>query len=224
MRDIRRRYYDLFSHIYDLIIRLHSLDKQGSLRRYLVEKADTENDDRVLDICTGTGSVVAEFSNRLTGEGMAVGVDFSRGMLKKAKKKATRLRLTKICLVEGSAADLPFKGECFDVITCSHAFYELKGKEREKAIEEMARIAKKGGKLLIMEHEVPNNPLVKLLFYLRIYVMGSKDARIFLKDELAPFRGSFEGDLRPGTKKKKLYDTGQTFRGIFSHELLYFGG
>ncbi|MDY6861978.1 MAG: class I SAM-dependent methyltransferase [Thermodesulfobacteriota bacterium] len=188
MRGIRKRYYNLFSYFYDPIIKLHSLDKEGYLRGYMVKKANINKEDRVLDLCTGTGSVAIEFSKSLAEKGVVVGVDFSRGMLKKAKKKAKILMLKNVYFVEANVADLPFKEGYFNAVICSHAFYELKEKEREKAIKEMYRTAQKGGRLLLMEHEVPQNIFLKFLFYFRIYAMGSKNAKIFLKDELSPFK------------------------------------
>jgi demethylmenaquinone methyltransferase/2-methoxy-6-polyprenyl-1,4-benzoquinol methylase len=88
MSSSRQIYYDLFSKVYDFIIRLHSRDREGSLRGFITEKANLSEGDKALDLCTGTGSVAAELTKDVGGEGLVVGLDFSRGMLKKAKKKA----------------------------------------------------------------------------------------------------------------------------------------
>ena len=87
MKSPRQIYYDLFSMVYDFIIRLHSRDTGGSLRRFITEKANLSKGDRALDLCTGTGSVAIELAKQVGEKGLVVGLDFSRGMLEKAERK-----------------------------------------------------------------------------------------------------------------------------------------
>jgi ubiquinone/menaquinone biosynthesis C-methylase UbiE len=189
MNSSRRLYYDLFSKIYDLIIRLHSRDIEGSLRRFIVEEANLFKGERALDLCTGTGSVAVELAKLVRQDGLVIGVDFSQGMLRKAKEKALRLNLNQLHLLQANASQLPFKQSCFHGVTCSHAFYELKDEERNKAIDEVARVLKEGGRFCLMEHAKPKKRVPRLLFYVRIFFLGAKDARKFLAEE-----GSILGD------------------------------
>jgi len=188
----RQIYYDLFSKVYDIIIRLHSRDREGSLRGFITEKANLSKGDKALDLCTGTGSVAVELTKGVGGEGLVVGLDFSRGMLEKAKEKADRLNLDQLYLVQANASQLPFKKSSFHVVTCSHAFYELKGEERKRAIDEVARILIDGGRFCLMEHAKPEKAFVRLLFYIRIFFLGSKDAKKFLAEEGSIFGERFK--------------------------------
>ena len=86
-------------------------------------------------------------------------------MLRKAQEKTAA---TRAVFVEGDAAQLPFTDSSFNVVSCSHALYELKGQAREQALCEMKRVIKSDGVVLIMEHEIPSNPVIKLLFHLRL--------------------------------------------------------
>jgi len=98
--------------------------------------------------------------------------------------------------------------ESFDVITCSHALYELKGPARQAALKEMKRVVRPGGVVLIMEHEVPRHPLVKiLLFNLRMLTMGSADAGEFVKGEVKPFQRIFSAVtlFHSPSRKSKLF-------------------
>jgi demethylphylloquinol methyltransferase len=189
LRAGRRRYYDIFSNFYDAFIRLHSRGDNHETRDFLVESARLGNTHapRILDICCGTGSVILNFGERYP-ESMAIGYDFSHGMLRKAQDKNKSGR---VIFVEGDAAALPFIDNSFDVVTCSHALYELKGESREKALREMKRVVRPEGLVLIMEHEIPRRPLIKLLFYIRMLSMGSEDAREFFKGGLAPYKRIF---------------------------------
>lgn len=201
----RRTYYNLFAHVYDAFIKLHSRRDEGSTREYLVEKTPLEEISvpAVLDVCCGTGAVTSAFAERYS-EALIVGLDFSRGMLLKARTKPTgqRVRYT-----EGDAARLPFRDESFDVVTCSHALYELKGPARQRALSEMKRVVRPGGVVLIMEHEVPERPFKKALFNLRMLAMGSADAREFVSGGLEPYTRVFPDvalDHTPSGKSKLM--------------------
>ncbi|MGD0917460.1 MAG: class I SAM-dependent methyltransferase [Thermodesulfobacteriota bacterium] len=204
MSSLRRFYYDLFSRIYDFIIRLHSRDVEGSLRGFITGKANLSKGDRALDLCSGTGSVAAKLAGQVGENGLVVGLDFSRGMLEKAKKKALRLNLKQLHVVQAYADQLPFKNLSFNGVTCSHAFYELKGKERTIAIDEVARVLRRGGNFCLMEHAKPQKWIPRLLFYVRIFFLGTKDARKFLAEEGSIFGERFKNIT------KEMSPTGQS--------------
>jgi len=189
IRTGRRKYYDIFSYLYDVFIRLHARRDEGDTRDFLVGVPDLADIPKpcILDICCGTGAVIVAFAGRYA-ESLVVGYDFSHGMLSKAREKpgAQRVRF-----IEGDATALPFADERFDVVTCSHALYELKGEARQAALQEMKRVIKPAGMVLIMEHEVPQHPVVRLLFNLRMMAMGSADAREFVKGGLAIYKQIF---------------------------------
>jgi len=185
----RRKYYDLFSHFYDTFIRLHARRDEDDTRLFLVDSAarKEKSPHRILDICCGTGSVIVAFGERYL-DAVLVGYDFSHGMLLKAQEKSAASRAV---YVEGDAAQLPFPDASFDVVTCSHALYELKGEAREKALEEMSRVMHPDGLLLLMEHEVPSRPFIRLLFYMRLFTMGSTDAREFVEGGIQSLKRIF---------------------------------
>lgn len=204
MSSLRQLYYDLFSKVYDLVIRLHSRDMEGSLRGFIAGKANLSKGDRALDLCTGTGSVAIELAKQVGENGLVVGLDFSQGMLMKAKEKANRLNMDRFYIVQANANQLPFKNLSLNGVTCSHAFYELKGIERKKAVHEVARVLKTGGKFCLMEHAKPKKLFPRLLFYVRILFLGASDARKFLKEE-----GSILGETFKNITKM-MSPTGQS--------------
>ena len=191
MRRFRRFYYDLFSKIYDGVIALHSADRAGRLRSWLVEKAGVEPGMRVMDLCTGTGSVALEAWKAMDGKGLVVGVDFSRGMLEKAGEKAGER--PGLVWVEASAPFLPFKDETFHLVICSHAFYELKDWEKMWTLAEVKRVLFPGGRFLMMEHEEPNHPFIKFLYKVRLASMGSWDSARFVAKEMEMLSRFFRG-------------------------------
>jgi demethylphylloquinol methyltransferase len=204
LRSSRQIYYDLFSRVYDTIIRLHSRDREGSLRRFITDRTTVSEGDRALDLCTGTGSVAVKLAKRPGKAGLVVGLDFSYGMLEKAKRKSVKLNLSQLCLVQGNASQLPFKDSSFRGIACSHAFYELKDVERAMAVEEVARVLEKGGRFYLMEHARPEKLFSRLLFYVRLFFLGSKDVRQFLRNEESIFGKKFTN------LAKEMSSTGQS--------------
>jgi len=187
MRRYRQKYYNFFSHFYDLIIKLHSKDNRLFLRHYLAKKSRVKPEDKVLDLCTGTGSlaiVLAEYAPK----GLVIGLDFSLGMLKKAKEKTRQRRLKNLFFVAADAGALPFKSDVFTVITCSHAMYELTGETRRLALQEIKRCLKPGGRFCMMEHEEPKQLFIRLLYHIRLLSMG-KEGRQIVRQELEELKG-----------------------------------
>ena len=138
MRRCRRFYYNLFSRFYDGFVALHSRDRLDAARRFLTDQVPVQNGDAVLDVCTGTGTLLAYLQAKVGATGQVVGVDFSSGMLRKAREK-TRTVMN-IRLMEADAGNLPFAAGSFDAVTCSHAFYELKGETRYGALRNPSRL------------------------------------------------------------------------------------
>lgn len=98
--------------------------------------------DEVLECACGTGllsGVIAKNCKRL------VATDFSAKMLKKAKKKYHKLG--NIDFREGNILKLEFPNECFDVVVAANVIHLLD--EPYKALKELDRVCKIGGKIII---------------------------------------------------------------------------
>jgi demethylphylloquinol methyltransferase len=185
----RRRYYDIFSIFYDRFIQLHARRNESGTRSFLADSAALSHFRAPLglDICCGTGAVLMVLALRYP-RGIFVGCDFSFGMLRAAQRKNL---IGAISFAQGNAANLPFEDDTFHVVSCSHALYELKGADRSKALNEMKRVVRQDGVVLIMEHEPPSGALAAFMFRLRLKAMGSSDAKEIVQSGLAPFQKIF---------------------------------
>jgi ubiquinone/menaquinone biosynthesis C-methylase UbiE len=198
----RIRYYDAFSRVYDRFVAAHASDPGGHLRDLLAQRAGLRPGDRVLDLCTGTGAMLPALAQRTGGKGLAVGLDFSRGMLKRARG---RIRGTPgVTLVLAEAERLPLRDASLHAVTCSHAFYELQGAAVDRALAEVTRTLRPGGRFLMMEHDVPEKRLLRFLFYVRLLSMGLRKAREVIGREEGFFRRYF------GAVERVATDTGQS--------------
>ena len=109
----------------------------------------------------GRVTVILSFAEQFS-DILAIGYDFSLGMLHKAKEKDLS---DKVIFIMGDAASLSFADDYFDIVCCSHALYELKGQDREKALFEMARVVKPNGRVLIMERTFSTlNPMFSSIY------------------------------------------------------------
>lgn len=205
MRRARQIYYDAFSSVYDRFVAWHSGDTQRDVREFLAGLLPAGERGAVLDLCTGTGLLLPYLAARVGEDGRVAGLDFSKGMLRRgAVKIADRPNVN---LVQADAASLPFAAGCFGAVTCSHAFYELKGETRERTLREIMRVLKPGGLFLMMEHDVPVRQPARVLFFLRLAVAGAGRIRGFLSRERGILEAHFpsvEKVLSPSGRSKVM--------------------
>lgn len=117
-----------------------------------------KGDERVLDVGCGRGLFLIGAAKRLTS-GRAIGIDiWSTSDLAGNSAAAARANAKlegvadKIRVDNGDARKLPYPDAHYDVVVSSLALHNIKERpEREKALAEMLRVLKTGGKLAILD-------------------------------------------------------------------------
>ena len=122
--------------------RSHQRD-EPEIRR-LVNGFDLRPDDRVLDVGTGNGILLRYLSQRVTGSGEVLALDFSWKMISEAARIEGR---AKVRFINASVEALPLRDQTVDCITCVATFAHLC--DKEEAISEMSRVLKPDGRLYI---------------------------------------------------------------------------
>ncbi len=157
---------DLFATIaprYDLINDLQSLGLHRWWKRRLVKLAAPRAGLRALDLCCGTGDV----SFALAGQGAEVtGLDFSEPMLAVARRRAERSpgpEVQRPKFLQGDAQEIPFPDESFDIVTVSYGLRNLSSWEH--GLREMWRVARSGGRLLVLDFGKPDNAAWRALYF-----------------------------------------------------------
>ncbi len=107
--------------------------------------------ERILDIAAGTGTSSAAIA-RSGAE--VVAVDFSPGMIEVGKKKHPT-----IDFIEADAMALPFSANEFDAVTISFGLRNIK--DPRKALKEMYRVLKPGGRIVVCEFSHPSRAVLK---------------------------------------------------------------
>lgn len=155
--------YKALSKIYDLLDVIYFRNNKHNPRSILIDYIN-QNDDMILDICTGTASNAISIANRKK-DTRIIGIDISKEMLQIAKKKIQKHGLNNINLYKMNATQTSFKDNTFNVIVISLVLHELPEELANNMLLEAKRILKPDGKLLVLEWEEPQSILKKILFY-----------------------------------------------------------
>ena len=165
--DSVRRMFDRIAPVYDSMNRLMTAGLDRRWRREAAE-AVVKSGDRVLDSCCGTGDLAIAAA---AAGGNVTGVDFSKPMLERARRKAPELEW-----VEGDALALPFADESFDAATVGFGVRNLS--ELDKGLHELRRVLRPGGRLAILEITRPTGflaPFYRLWFDVLIPAARSEE-------------------------------------------------
>jgi demethylmenaquinone methyltransferase / 2-methoxy-6-polyprenyl-1,4-benzoquinol methylase len=149
--------FDAIAGRYDLLNRVMSLGVDRGWRRRTVEALALGGREgvRVLDLATGTGDLALEVLSRHDAAEV-VGLDPSREMMRVAERKAGEHGVAaRLRLVEGDAERLPFPDASFDAICMAFGIRNVP--DRPRALREMARVARPGAKVAILELSEPRS-------------------------------------------------------------------
>lgn len=167
------RVNDLFGRIaprYDLINDLQSFGLHRLWKRRVVHMAAIQPSEKALDLCCGTGDIAFG----LTQAGAkVVGLDFTQAMLDVAEVRRGKLEpgaQQRITFIRGDAQQISFPDNSFHVVTVGYGLRNLSS--WETGLREMNRVAKPGGRLLVLEFGKPDNALWRSCYfsYLKMFV------------------------------------------------------
>lgn len=119
----------------------------------LVERAAPNPTDRLLDIGAGAGHTAIAFAPAVR---QVIAYDLTPQMLEEVERNAAARGITNLETRLGAAEALPYPDASFELVSCrltTHHFADL-----ALALSEMARVLKPGGRLIIMDTTVPEDP------------------------------------------------------------------
>lgn len=162
-------------------------------RKKLVKYSGAKTGNQVLDCATGTGDLAIEFKKAVGTSGTVIGTDFCAEMLIPAPGKAKERGL-EIQFEQADVTQLQYPDNTFDI--CSISFGIRNVGNPVKALQEMARVTKPGGKVMVLEFGQVNVPVFGPLynFYSQNIlpkigglVTGQKEAYEYLQKSSAAF-------------------------------------
>ncbi len=144
-KDRVRDLFDSISKKYDITNFIISLGLESVWRRQFLKKINS-SDNKILDICCGTGTSTYQIWLKARRARVS-GVDFSDGMTDIARSKYREN--TDLVFYSGDAGDLDFEEGTFDCVTIVFGIRNIL--EREKALKEFYRVTKHSGRIIILE-------------------------------------------------------------------------
>ncbi len=174
--------FDTIARTYDRLNRLMTLGLDRCWRKRALRGVQ----GNVLDVACGTGDMAVSLVER----GCTVtGIDLSEEMLAIARQKAPM-----VTFMIADAEHLPFPDASFDAVTC--AFGVRNFVHLEQGLNEMLRVLKPGGQLVIIELATPDSPLVKPFYnlytrriipWLGSRIAGNREAYTYLPASIERF-------------------------------------
>jgi demethylmenaquinone methyltransferase/2-methoxy-6-polyprenyl-1,4-benzoquinol methylase len=143
---------------YDLMNDLMSLGLHRMWKAYAVAVAAPKAGDRVLDIAGGTGDLSLALAPRVGPSGCIVHTDINAAMLGAGRDRLVNKGFS-LPTVLCDAEALPFADASFDLVTVGFGLRNMTHKER--ALAEMARVLRPGGRLVVLEFSRVAEPLRK---------------------------------------------------------------
>ena len=153
-----RAVFDSVAGKYDLMNDLMSLGLHRVWKAYAVAVAAPKPGDRVLEVAAGTGDLTAALARRVGPHGCVVHTDINEAMLAAGRDRLLDAGLnlpSALCDAEA----LPFAASSFDLVCVAFGLRNMTHKD--KALAEMARVLKPGGRLLVLEFSKVAAPLAK---------------------------------------------------------------
>ena len=190
--DENRAMFDRIARTYDTANRAISLGMDIGWRKRTIELLAPHAEGTYLDIGTGTGDLAFELLSQVP-EAQVEAIDPSEKMLAVARDKALQLGVSRRPRFQNAdALNLPMPAAVFDGVVSGFCFRNIE--HRQKALEEMYRVMKPGGTLLILEATYPERSWVRLgyKFYTPIVPImgkffGDQTAYSYLLDSIEDF-------------------------------------
>jgi demethylmenaquinone methyltransferase/2-methoxy-6-polyprenyl-1,4-benzoquinol methylase len=162
-------------------------------RKKLVTLSEAKAGDKVLDCATGTGDLAIAFKNAVGNSGYVVGTDFCVDMMKTAPAKAAKCNLD-VKFEQADVTHLQYADNLFDITSISFGIRNVS--DPVKALQEMSRITRPGGRVMVLEFGQMTMPVIKDLYNMYSekvlpsiggLVTGQKEAYDYLQKSSAAF-------------------------------------
>jgi len=154
-----QRMFSAIAGRYDLANSVLSFGIHHLWRRALIRQIKIAQNNAALDLCTGTADLVKPLSKLFK---QVVGADFCAPMLEKGREKLKRWGIKNAQLVQADAMRLPFADKSFDLVTV--AFGVRNFENLAQGLNEISRVLKPGGELLVLEFGTPSIPIFSSLY------------------------------------------------------------
>lgn len=147
---------------YDLLVGAALAGRGGRVRSQIADALSLNPGQDVLDFGCGTGTLTLTLAGRVGPDGSTAGIDASPEMISLAIRKAESKGIA-IRFDVAAAQSVPFADSSFDAAATSLMIHHLPRGDRIVALQEILRVLRPGGRLVIAEFQSPSNPVGRRL-------------------------------------------------------------
>lgn len=152
--------YESLTSLYDPVVWLTS--RERGFKRRLLEHARIKDGESVLDLACGTGTLAIAIKKERP-KAKVSGLDGDRAILQRARAKAKDAGV-KIDFQRGLSTELPYDARSFDVVVSTLFFHHLTDEAKADTAEEIRRVLRLGGRVMIADWGRPQDPLMRIAF------------------------------------------------------------
>ncbi|MFO7955218.1 bifunctional demethylmenaquinone methyltransferase/2-methoxy-6-polyprenyl-1,4-benzoquinol methylase UbiE [Thioalkalivibrio sp.] len=200
---------------YDVMNDLMSMGVHRIWKRYTLERTGVRPGMKILDLAGGTGDLAGAFAPRVGPKGQIVVCDINASMLEAGRDRMLdEGHVGNLDFVQADAEQLPYPDDYFDRVTIAFGLRNVTRKER--ALAEMRRVIKPGGRVLVLEFSQPVAPLrpiydiysFKMLPLMGKLVANDADSYRYLAESIRmhPDQETLAGMMRDAGLERVEYD------------------
>jgi SAM-dependent methyltransferase len=144
--------------------------REGTFKRRVLERAALAEGERVLDVACGTGTLALSAA-RSARNVRVTGVDGDPAILERARAKAGN----EVTFDEGLSTELPYEDGSFDVVLSTLFFHHLSDEAKLRSAEEVRRVLRPAGRVVIGDLGRPQDPLMRVAVLLTVQMLDGFD-------------------------------------------------
>jgi demethylmenaquinone methyltransferase/2-methoxy-6-polyprenyl-1,4-benzoquinol methylase len=155
--------FDPIASTYELVDAVLSAGLDARWRKKGMQLLGLSRGDTVLDLCGGTGDFARLAGRVLNGEGRVIVYDFNLAMMGAGRRRLRRssgLEITSF--IQGDAESIAFAANTFSAVTLGFGLRNFV--RAEAGLDEIHRVLKPGGKILILEFSLPRRRWQRSLY------------------------------------------------------------
>jgi SAM-dependent methyltransferase len=144
--------------------------REGTFKRRVLERAALAEGERVLDVACGTGTLALSAA-RSARNVRVTGVDGDPAILERARAKAGN----EVTFDQGLSTELPYEDGSFDVVLSTLFFHHLSDEAKLRSAEEVRRVLRPAGRVVIGDLGRPQDPLMRVAVLLTVQMLDGFD-------------------------------------------------
>jgi demethylmenaquinone methyltransferase/2-methoxy-6-polyprenyl-1,4-benzoquinol methylase len=177
-----RGVFDSVASRYDLMNDLMSFGVHRLWKRFAIGLSGVRSGQRVLDLASGTGDLAARLAGLVGPRGQVVMTDINAAMLARGRDRMLDDgRVGNVAYAQVDAEALPFAADSFDCVSIAFGLRNVTHKDR--ALAEMCRVLRPGGRALVLEFSHPTTAPLRAAYDLYSFQVLPRLGRLVTSDE-----------------------------------------